>query len=235
MISSLVDISLKMVRYNLRIVFGNKFVYFLLGATVFFIFVALINILDDGSPRESTLYYLLLFPGILLVFYPSVFGIQNDEDARVLEVLFGIPNYRYKVWLVRLVLMLIITYFMLTALSYLGSLSIYPTNMFEMAAQLMFPVTFLGCLAFMFSTMTRSGNGTAALMVVTGLIFWISAGILEENAWNIFLNPFEAPADNMTEVVWERMLFENRVYLGVGSILAVLYGLVKLQKRERFV
>jgi len=232
---SILDILWKMIRYNLKIVFGNKFVYFLTGATAFFILVTVINILDNANPRESTVYYLLLFPGILLVFYPSTFGIQNDEDARVLEILFGIPNYRYKVWLVRLLLMFAITFLVLLALSFLAGLSIYPTDVVAMTSQLMFPITFLGCLGFMFSTWIKNGNGTAVMMIIVGIIFWILAGILDESAWNLFLNPFEAPADDMNEVVWERMLYYNRIYLSVGSVLALLYGLVNLQKREKFV
>ena len=58
----------------------------------------------DDTISDGTVYELLIFPGILLIFYPSVFGIQNDDDSRMLEILFGIPNYRYKVWLVRLVM-----------------------------------------------------------------------------------------------------------------------------------
>jgi len=232
---SFLDVFWKMVRYNLKIVFGNKFIYFLSGATAFFIFVTVMNILEDSNPRESTVYYLLLFPGILLVFYPSTFGIQNDEDARILEILFGIPNYRYKVWLVRLLLMFVITFIVLLALSFLGSMAIYPTDIWEMGGEIMFPITFLGCLGFMLSTLIRNGNGTAVVMIIVGIIFWISSGILDESAWNIFLNPFEAPADNMNEVVWERMLYNNRIYLVVGSIIALLYGLVNLQKREKFV
>ena len=41
---------------------------------------------------------ILMFPSMLLIFYPAVFGIQNDEDSRILEILFGIPDYKYKVW-----------------------------------------------------------------------------------------------------------------------------------------
>ena len=229
------DIIVKMIRYNLKIVFGNRFIYFLLGALAFFIFVSAINIFDDDSPNEETLFYILLLPGILLIFYPAAFGIQNDEDARILEILFGIPNYRYKVWLVRLLMMYLITFVVLIALSYVGSLAIYPTNELEMVYHLMFPVFFLGCLAFMFSTIVRNGNGTAVVMIIIGVGFWISAAILEGSRWNIFLNPFSPPANDMNETVWENNIFYNRIYLLVGIIISLMIGLVNLQKREKFV
>ncbi len=52
-----------------------------------------------------------MFPCVLLVFYPAVFGIQNDEDSRILEILFGIPDYKYKVWGVRLLMIYVAIFF----------------------------------------------------------------------------------------------------------------------------
>lgn len=230
-----IDIVARMIRYNLKIIFGSKFFYFLGGAVLFFLIITLLNIFNDANPQEEVVYYVLLLPGILLIFYPTTFGIQSDQDTRILEILFGIPNYRYKIWLVRLFLMMGITYLVLVGLSFIASVSIYPTNALEMAGQLMFPVFFIACLSFMFSTIIKSGNGTAVVMIIIGIIFWISAGILAESAWNIFLNPFSLPPNNMNELLWENVLFNNRVYLIVGSVLAILNGLVKLRKRENFV
>lgn len=34
------------------------------------------------------------------IFYPAIFGMQNDVDNRILEILFGIPDYKCKVWCV---------------------------------------------------------------------------------------------------------------------------------------
>src|SRR4030067_3442786 len=83
---------------NLKIIFANNFFFFLLAAFLFFIFVTLIILFgSDANPTDESVYYLLLFPGILLIAYPTIFGIQNDADSRTLEVLFGIPNSRYKV------------------------------------------------------------------------------------------------------------------------------------------
>ena len=98
-------------RYNLKIVFANKFIFFLLGALGFYLLIAIINLLDPESYFTKTdVFNILLFPGLLIIFYPSTFGIQNDVDTRMIEVLFGIPNYRYKVWLLRLVIIFIVVY-----------------------------------------------------------------------------------------------------------------------------
>ena len=135
-----------------------------------------------------------MFPCLLLIFYPAVFGIQNDEDSRILEILFGIPDYRYKVWGVRLLMIYVVIFAILIVFSYIAILLLYPINPFEMSLQLMFPVLFFGNLTFMFSTITRSGNGTAVLMIIIGIVlmFFSNMNSIERSFWNILLNPFRA-------------------------------------------
>jgi hypothetical protein len=225
----------KIFQYNLKIIFANKFVFFLLAAILFYLVITTVNVLDpDSSINEGAVYVLLLFPGLLIIFYPSTFSVQNDVDARTIEVLFGIPDYRYKIWLVRLLIIFIVVYIFLVFLGILSSLALLPIPVFEFSLQLMAPIVFLGSLGFMLSTVVRNGAGTAAIMVIIGLIFWIFAGILEENEWNIFLNPYNIP-DNLNDVMWQEMLFYNRLYLIIGTILTILAGIFKLQNREKFI
>ena len=176
----------------------------------------------------------MLFPGLLIIFYPSAFGIQNDVDTRMIEVLFGIPDYRYKVWLVRLADIFVLVYLILLSLTFLSSLALVPVPVFSFTLQLMFPVFFMGSLGFMLSTVIRNGSGTAAVMVIIGLAFWISTGFLEQSEWNIFLNPYDFP-DSMTQAMWQETLFYNRLYLIIGTVLAVLAGLFRLQQREKYI
>lgn len=226
---------LKIFQYNLKIIFANKFIFFLLGAVLFFLIITIVNMLDvESHINEEAVYILMLFPGILIIFYPSTFGIQNDVDSRTIEVLFGIPDYRYKIWLVRLLIIFIVVYLFLLFLGILSSLALIPIPVFEFSLQLMFPIFFLGSLGFMLSTVVKNGSGTAAIMVIIGLIFWIFSGILEENEWNIFLNPYAYP-DWLNEAMWREMLFYNRLYLVIGTILSILAGIYKLQNREKFI
>jgi hypothetical protein len=228
------DIVVKLFRYNMKIIFANKFIYFLLASVGFFVFLVTISLFNNDNPTESLVYYFLLFPGILLVFYPTTFGIQNDADSRMLEILFGIPNYRYKVWLVRLAMIYVIVFVILIGLTLLGSISIIVVPTFEMVYQLMFPIFFLGSLAFMVSTVVKNGNGAAVVMVTIGMFFWIMADPLENSKWNLFLNPFDMP-DEMSEIVWADVIINNRIYLLVGTAFVMLMGLFNLQKREKFV
>ena len=225
---------IKMIRYNLRIIFANKFIWFLLAAFGFFAFVSIVTVYNGGNLSEGAIYNILIFPGILLIFYPSVFGIQNDDDSRMLEILFGIPNYRYKVWLVRLIIIYVLIYFITVLFAALSSVMLYNINVFEMAFQLMFPVIFMGSLAFMFSTIIKNGNGTAVAMILIGVLLLMLIDLVERTQWNVFLNPFEIPG-NLNEVIWQGIISKNRIFLGIGMIVFILYGLFNLQKREKFI
>jgi len=234
-LKNILQLIFSLIRYNLKIIFANKFLYFLMAAVMIFLFITVINLFDPNSnPSEETGYWLLLVPGILLIFYPITFGIQNDIDSRMIEILFGIPNYRYKVWLVRLLLIFLVTFVIISLLTTVYSLVLKEIPVLKMAFQLMFPILFIGSLAFMFSTLIRSGNGTAAVMIIIGLSFWITRGQIGNTEWNVFLNPYAIPTD-INEAIWIETTFNNRIYLLVGTIIAVLYGLLNLQKREKFV
>jgi len=156
-----------LVGYNLKIIFANKFFYFVGAAVIIFLLVTIGNLLDPGATmNEADMYSLLRVPGLLIVFYPPTFGIQNDLGTRMIEILFGIPNYRYKVWLVRLVMIFFVAAVFLLMLGLVSQAALTTFPLFSMVFQLLFPLFFLGCLAFMFSTLTRNGYGTAAVIII---------------------------------------------------------------------
>jgi hypothetical protein len=223
----------KMIIYNLRIIFANKFIWFLAGSVLFYIGLSIIYVFSNDVSKMEDLYGIFLFSGVLLVFYPSVFGIQNDQDARTIEILFGIPNYRYKVWLVRIVLILIIASLIMLVFTLLSSFFIVKFRIANMTLQVMLPVIFLGVMAFMLSTIIRNGNGTAVVMIAFGLMFLILSESLNKSQWNVFLNPFNMPLD-INETTWAIITFKNRIVLITGSIIFLLVALYNLQKREKF-
>jgi hypothetical protein len=224
----------RMIRYNLKIIFAGRFIWFLLAAFAFFLFFAAQSVWNRQIISEGVVYQLLIFPGMLLIFYPSVFGIQNDDDARMLEILFGIPNYRYKVWLVRLLMIYVMVFLIIVLFSAVASILLFRVDILEMAYQLMYPIVFMGSLAFMFSTVIKNGNGTAVVMVLTGIALIILQDAVERTQWNVFLNPFRIP-NNFNEIIWMGLITKNRIFLSVGTVIFILYGLYNLQKREKFV
>ncbi len=230
---NLLNLLQKMIVYNLRIIFANRFIWFLAGSVVFYLGLSVIYVFDQDVSNMRDLYGVFLFCGVLLVFYPTAFGIQNDQDARTIEILFGIPNYRYKVWLVRIILIFVIAFLILLVFTFLSSVLIVKFNFVSMTYQVMFPVIFLGMMAFLLSTVVRNGNGTAVLMIIFGLFFMILSNWLEKSQWNVFLNPYEVPW-GLNENTWAIIAFKNRIILAIGSVIYLLIALLNLQKREKF-
>lgn len=223
------------VRYNLKIVFANKFVYFLIAAVAFFLLIIAIALFSSSSNLTvGDIYSGLILPGILIMFYPVIFNVQNDKDARMLEIIFGVPNYRYKVYLLRFGISITM---MLTLLLIMAGFTVFAVlriPVLEMVYQLMFPLLFLACLAMLMASLVRNASGAAVIMIIIGLFFWIMNESLEHSKWNIFINPFDIPT-NMSLTVWKNVLYQNRLMLMIGSVVSLLWALINLQKREKFV
>jgi len=232
--SNFLNLVWKMVSYNLRIIFANKFIWFLTGSVVFYLGLSVIYVFANNVSKMEDLYGVFLFSGLLLVFYPAVFGIQNDMDARTIEILFGIPNYRYKVWLVRILLIIIVAALIMLFFTFLSSVLIVRFRIIPVTLQIMAPVIFMGMLGFFLSTVIRSGNGTAVIIIITGIVFMMfSDSSLGRSQWNIFLNPYHIPYQ-MNETTWAIITFKNRIILATGSVILLLGALLNLQNREKF-
>jgi len=224
---------ISLARYNMRIIFGGKFIFFVLAAFIFFLVFGIIIALDSNVMGMDEVYGLLAFPAILLVFFPSVFGIQSDADQRTLEIIFGIPDYRYKVWLVRYLMILFLAFLLLFPFAGIAWWALVSFPVLPMILHLMVLVLLVSSLGFCLSTVIKNGNATAVIMVVLGLFFLILADELDESKWNIFLNPFDMPR-RMNEIVWQEIVRQNRIIMGILSLVLVLLGLLNLQQREKF-
>ena len=220
---------------NMKIIFGGKFIWFLITSFLLFAYFVCSSVWLGELPTDEMIYGHLFFPALLLVFYPATFGIQNDAENRILEILFGIPGYMYKVWLARLLLIYVLVFGVLVGYGVLAYVLVYPVNPLGMACQLMFPVLFVGGLAFWLSTVTRSGNATALLIIILGIaLIFLRDSFMLNTLWDIKLNPYSLP-ESIHPVVWENTVLNNRIFLGIGSIVWVLLALINLQKREKFI
>lgn len=222
-----------MIGYNIRIIFANKFVYFLGAAILVFLAFTIGNLMSSGSMQVEDAFGVLTLSGALVLFYPLTFGIQSDKDARTLEIIFGIPNYRYRVWLLRNLLILVIAFIFIVLLSLIINVSLVSFNPLVMAWQVLFPLLFMGMLAFFISTLTRSGNATAVIIIMISIFFMLFGSSLNLGYWNVFFNPYNVPS-TANPVAFQMLAFKNKVFLGAGSIVLLLGGLLKLQEREKF-
>lgn len=222
-------------RYNVFTSFSGKFIYVFILAVVLFLLIVFLHVLNnDASPSAEVVYDFLLFPGVLLIFYPSAFSIQNDMDSRMIETLFGIPDYRYKIWLVRSLTQYIVIAGLLFVLTVLCRLGLAEFSVVSMLFHLMFPIVFIGSLGFMIAALSRSGSGTAVILVVVVLFFWIAFESVEGSSLYIFHNPFQI-VDQMETLVLAETTLLNRIYLLIGAVVTTLFGLLRLQHREKFI
>lgn len=166
-----------------------------------------------------------------------VYGIQNDEDLRMLEILFSKPNYRFKVWMVRMLIILLMVWGVILSLSLMDYFLLMQHNILHLSLQLMIAVTFFGTMGFFFSTIIRNGHGAAVVVIILALIAWFVQGRTSDNGlavvWSVFFNPFAMP-DGTSQLAWDLSVARNRTYMLVASVIAILWGLLNLQKRERF-
>jgi ABC-type transport system involved in multi-copper enzyme maturation permease subunit len=206
----------------------------MIAAVGFYLLVTTIMLFSDFTPMPEDVYSSLIFPGLLIMFYPVLFSIQNDKDSRMLEIVFSIPNYRYKIYLLRFLISLLLLAIVLILMSLLSGFALVKVPVFKMVYQLMFPLLFMAGLSFMFATLVKNASGAAVIMVIIGLFFWIMAEPLRYSKWNIFLNPFSIPSE-ISYTIWQNILLQNRLMLITGSVITILWALINLQKREKFV
>ena len=197
--------------------------YFILSAVGFYILTVGLNLISDSEITMATGYSMLLVPSILLIFYPTCFGIQNDQDAKIIEIIFGIPNYRYKIWLFRLLIAYMICFIITLLLAAVTDWLVVEVPPLQLALQSMVPALFIGLLCFMLSTLIRNGNGTAVMII-----------IIDVSKWNVFLNPFDVPLDKNPQIFYNT-LFDNRLIILLSSFIFLLVGLYKTQNREKFI
>ena len=225
---------INLTRYNIKIIFGNKFLYFMLSAIGFFLLTVGITLFSDDEITTASGYNMLLVPSILFIFYPTCFGIQNDQDTKIIEIIFGIPNYRYKIWRLRLTIAYLICFLLTLGLATLTDWLVVEVPSLDLTLQVLVPALFIGMLSFMLSTTVRNGNGTAVLLIVIGMILFAANGILGDSKWNVFLNPFDVPLDKNPEIFYNTV-FYNRLFILFASGILLLTGLYKMQNREKFI
>jgi hypothetical protein len=216
------------------VVFGNKFVYFLIASLAFYFVLVGSMIFSDGMPEASEVFNNLILPGLLIMFYPVIYNIQSDRDTRMLEIIFGIPNYRYKVYLLRFALTLLIQMAVVLLMILFIQFAVLKIHILRMLYDLSFTLLFMTALAFLFSTLIKNGNGAAVALVVIGLVFFFINDGIRESKWNVFINPYHIPRE-MSLTIWKSVLRQNRIILSIGIAVSIIWGLINLQRREKFV
>ena len=78
-----------MIKLNQRFIFSQRFLYFLGGVLIYFLIIGLVNYFKSGAERMGeggVFIWLLVIPGIFLVFYPSMSIVASEIENRTIEM-----------------------------------------------------------------------------------------------------------------------------------------------------
>ena len=87
---------------NIKLLFTNKFFYFILGIILYFGFVCTINYLSDpgdSMPGYAIYIVIILIPMSVLIVFLSAYMLPSEMENNTLESLFSISGSIYKVWM----------------------------------------------------------------------------------------------------------------------------------------
>ncbi len=219
-------------RYNFKILFGGKYLLFAVLSLLFLCYLLFQAAYSGRELDESVVAGEMLLPSLLLIFYPTTYGIQRDEEAKILEIFFCIPNYMYKVWLLRLLFIFTACYINLLAFSYLAHLLLCPVDVVSMANNTIFMVVFFGSMAFWLSTFIKSGNGVAVILITIFVLLSMFRSEVKNTMWDIFLNPYSEPG-NIHYEIWQDTISDRFLMLSISSIGFILLSLNNLRRREK--
>jgi len=224
----------KLILYNVRILFSHKFFYFFGAVLLYFVVVCSVNYFqaEDHITGRDVMPALLLPPACVLAVYLSMEIISFERENKTIESVFTTSGSIYKVWMIKLGVTYLIIIAVLLLLEILAFLFVAGFPIFSTLFHSIVPIIFIGNLTFYFSVKFRSGNAAGMITVIIILFFLMLTEPLEHSRFFLFLNPFNKPRD-MELVIWDRIIFQNRIGIIAFSSLFLYLGMVATKKREK--
>ncbi|RKY89562.1 hypothetical protein DRQ09_01135 [candidate division KSB1 bacterium] len=226
--------SKKLIWYNVKILFSHKFFYFSGAAFLYFIITCVINYFSKGDHLSgpAVMPVLLQIPSVILIIFLSMEIVSYERENKTIESVFTVSGSIYKVWLIKLGVMYLV---ILSIMFIMDILSFFFVADFPVGGMLFHsfvPLLLIGNMTFYFSVRLRSGNAAGMITVIIVLFFLFLSEPLQNSRFFLFLNPYAKPRD-LEIVIWERIVFQNRIGIIAISSLFLYLGLTATKKRER--
>lgn len=222
---------------NVKLLFSNRFFYFILGIILYFGIVTFINYLTEPGDQivgENVYIAIIVLPFLVLTVFLSSFILPSEMENNTIESLFSISGSIYKVWLIKIAVMYVALSLLILFLEILTYFMITDFKILNTYFQSLFPLYFTGGMTFYFAVRFRSNAVGAILSGIVLLMFLFLSEPLYQTKFYLYLNPMENPR-NINGYVWSRTIIENRIGMVLfGSILYYL-GLSKVKFREKFI
>ncbi|MFC1562927.1 hypothetical protein ACFL4Z_02625 [candidate division KSB1 bacterium] len=183
---------------------------------------------------EGIFMWLLIIPGIALVFYPSMSLVTSEIENRTIEMIFCTADSRYKVWLARIFTLHFFVAFIIFVLCSLSFVFISDFPFLGYFFHSLFPLIFLSSLIIMLSVILKSGNAGGLVSLLVIMFLMITYQPLSSTKFNLFMNPY-FKFQGIDYSSWAVTVWYNRIGILVLSGLMIYYSLFRLNKREKYI
>jgi len=226
-----------LIKLNTKVLFSNKFLYFLIGIFLYFGVVCTINYFTDPGDYikgEHIYIAVLLVPMIILTVFLSALIVPSEIESNTIESLFSVSGSIYKVWIIKIVVMYISLSLLLLILEILSYFMIADFPILKNFVMSLFPLYFIGGMTFFFASKYRSTGVAGIISGIVLLIFMFLAEPLEHSRFFLYLNPMITPRD-INNYVWTRTVIENRIGMVIFGSFFYYLGLSRLKFKEKYI
>ncbi|MCA9731397.1 MAG: hypothetical protein H6696_13215 [Deferribacteres bacterium] len=222
-------------RLNTRLIFSNRFIWFLLGLLAWCIFQYVINYQREIYQRMSADYIFFVvmqLPLSAFAVFLNMSLISSEKDNRTLEITFTTAGSRYKVWLVRFGSLCVLFFLLSLTLSYIGYYFFVDLPVWAMAFHAYVPTFFISGMVFYFAVKLRSGLAAGMVSGILLFFMFIFNEPLRSTRYALYFNPFTVP-HNVDSSVWYDWTWQNRIGLIVLGGLFIFAALRGMGNREK--
>ena len=229
-------VSFAIFRLNTRIVFSNRFAWFLFGLLAYCIFLYVVNYRSNIYNRmtPNDIYHVLLqLPLIALAVFLNMNLIASEKENRTLEITFTTAGSRIKIWLIRFGSLCLLFFIMAILLSLIGFFFFTDLPIWGFAFHTYVPAFFIAGMVFYFSVKFRSGLAAGMVSAVLLFLMLIFNEALEGTRWSIFFNHYDRPHNRVDPSVWNDWIWQNRIGLIVLGAAFIFAALRAMRHREK--
>ena len=186
----------------------------------------------EGFSVEQALNVLVEVPGTVLAIYLTMDMVAGERDKNTLEILFSTAISHYATWSVRIVGICAALFATLMAMSTISYFFFAEFPFVWGGLNACLPAFFMVGLTFLFSVLCRSSNAAGMIAVGILIAILISFETLENTPYDLFLKPFEPPAD-LDSNLWTNRVLLNRAGIALSGGLCIFLALRRMLDRER--
>lgn len=220
-------------RINIKIVFGRKVLWFLIGAVIYetILYIVAMNS-DNAIPAAEGLMLSVWAPTIIMTVLFSMDIISKERDANMIETLFTVSVSVYRLWLIKFTTLMVCMTIFASILILIANAFLLDLPFFTTLVSVLPPVLFFSTFTMYLSVLLKSA--TIAGMVVTAILAFCALTFdgASQAVVYPFLNPFDKPIET-ENFIWIRSLIYNKIgYTLLGSV-GLWRAMKWLDSRER--